>query len=84
MKYLNQTTETLQTFSVFNCKDIRRNYNWKLISEREEQEGTVKIVNEYKTGIMDTRRPVAVFERTKQGAKLIKSIKKLKKNATGK
>ena len=80
MKYLTETTNTLQSFSVFNWKDIRRNYNWKLLSEQEDQEGTVKIVKEYKTGIMDLHRPVAVFEKTKQGAKLINAIKKLKKN----
>ncbi|CAI2360784.1 unnamed protein product [Moneuplotes crassus] len=74
-KYMRNTSDILQGFSKLNCKDLKRNYKWKLTSQKEEQEGECIAVKEYRTGMLDTRRTVAFIERTKNVAKILSTIK---------
>lgn len=60
---------------IFNSNlDIRRNYKWNAISLNEEQDGALSVVNEYKTGMMDMQRTVAIIEKTKMFSKMMQGM----------
>ena len=48
-----------------------------MLSQKEEQDGAVKLVKEYRTGMMDISRPVALYEKLNQGGKLLQQMKKV-------
>lgn len=67
----NFTRDTLQKMSYLNCKDLRRNYDWKVLERSDQKIFQEQSVHEYKYSITDPNRTAALFERTQSIFKLL-------------
>lgn len=67
----SNTCSILQDLNRLNSKDLRRNYNYKILSQDDEKLVEDQAAREYKYAITDPNRTAALFERTQSIFKLL-------------
>ncbi|CAI2365261.1 unnamed protein product [Moneuplotes crassus] len=60
----NYTCKTLERLNHHNSKNLKRNYDWAMLSRDEQKYTENKVTNEYKHSMIDPTRAAAIFERT--------------------
>jgi hypothetical protein len=55
---------------------LKRNFDWVVMSQAEQKRIEKDTTKEYRWGIMDTNRMVAIIERSSLAGKNLKKIKK--------
>jgi len=61
----------LEKLSILDALNLRRNYDWKVLSQADQKHTESQITSEYKYSIMDPTRTAALFERTQSIFKLL-------------
>ena len=80
----NDTLSILEKYHNLTAINVKRNFDWSILSKHEEDVIAKIMTDEYKSGICDPSRPVAVIERSQSLFRKNKNQKLQEMVASGK
>jgi len=74
--HFDNTYNIINQFSHLDSLSLKRNHDWIVLSQVEEKQTEKKLSREYRWGIQDSNRMVAMVERTQTTRKKLEKIKR--------